>query len=168
MIRISHSSCQPALNHSHDHENRALTTDTERLTLTVWHPEEHFKFISANLSHDWSGQSSKILSCHPQKRILSSSLYISYRDLKSVPVTYFQLFNQLLQSIKTDIVKLMLQRNNCIHFWLLMISSSYSDILLICCFSKCIKNLTDCWRTSRPLKPTPSGWTLWWRDVSWG
>lgn len=51
MFRISHSSCQPALNHSHDHERQALTTDTERLTLTVWHPEEHFKFISASASH---------------------------------------------------------------------------------------------------------------------
>ncbi len=75
------------------------------------------------------------------------SLYISYRDLKSVPVTYFQLFNQLLQSIKTDIVKLMLQRNNCIHFWLLMISSSYSDVLLICQLSVVFQSVSRIWQT---------------------
>lgn len=161
MIRISHSSCQPALNHSHDHESRALITDTERLTLTVWHPEEHFKFISASTSH-MTDQVKVQRFCHViLKRGFWAPLSLHFIERSQVCASniFAIMYKQLLQSIKTDIVK-----------WISLILVAYDFFFLLryivnlsvfCCFSKCIKNLTDCWRTSRPLKPTSSGWTLW-------
>lgn len=149
MIRISHSSCQPVLNHSHDHENRALTTNTERLTLTVWHPEEHFKFISASTSH-MTDQVKVQRFCHViLKRGFWAPLSLHFIERSQVCASniFAIMFNQLLQSIKTDIVKWMLQRKNCFNFWLLMISSSYSDILLICRFSVVFQSVSRIWQT---------------------
>lgn len=97
--QISHSSCQPALNHSHDHESRALTTDTERLTLTVWHPEEHFKFISASTPH-MTDQVKVQRFCHV---ILKRGFWLSLHTVVSVAIVNV-LWNSLFSFILLSFV----------------------------------------------------------------